>query len=87
MTEGLRECDILLLYCSENSDESESVKDEWTAAYKKKKKILPIFIEESHIPDLISTRRGVKFNESNLQKTIDEIKKIIIIKAQELESK
>ena len=77
MTNGLRDCDILLLYCSENSEDSDSVIDEWTAAYKNKKKILPIFFEESHIPDLISTRRGVKFNESNLQKTIDEIKKII----------
>lgn len=83
MTEGIKKSDILLLFCSENSYESDSVKDEWTAAYKKKKKIIPIFIDENYIPDLISTRRGVKFDNKNIKDTIHEIEKIIKMKFKE----
>ena len=83
MNEGIKQSDILLLFCSENSYESDAVKDEWTAAYKKKKKIVPIFTDENYIPDLISTRRGVRFDSKNIQDSIDEIEKIIKIKSKE----
>ena len=83
MNEGIKQSDILLLFCSENSYESDAVKDEWTAAYKKKKKIVPIFTDANYIPDLISTRRGVKFDSKNIHDSIDEIEKIIKIKSKE----
>lgn len=83
MTEGIKQSDILLLFCSENSYESDLVKDEWTAAYKKKKKIVPIFTDENYIPDLISTRRGVRFDSKHVQDSIHEIEKIIKFKSKE----
>ena len=77
MDEGVGWCNILLLFCSEKSKESDSVKIEWKSVLMKKKKIIPIFIEDKHIPNLLVSITGVAFDDSNLEGTIEKIYKEI----------
>jgi len=55
---------------------------EWMTAHRLGKKIVPIFIEQTHIPPLLTTIRGVQFKEDNLDKTIEKIYKLILKKTQ-----
>lgn len=77
MDEGVGWCNILLLFCSKKSKESDSVKNEWRSVLMKKKKIIPIFIEDKNIPNLLASKTGVAFDESNLERTIEKIYKEI----------
>lgn len=77
MDEGVGWCNILLLFCSKKSKESDSVKNEWRSAHIKKKKIVPIFIDDKHIPNLLASKSGVVFDKSNLEGTIEKIYKEI----------
>lgn len=82
MNDILGKCHALLLICSKSALESEPVRMEWMTARKLGKKIVPIFIEESHIPPLLPTIRGVQFKEDNIDKTIEKIYKLILKKTQ-----
>lgn len=82
MNDNLGKCHTLLLICSENALESKPVRMEWMTAHRLGKKIVPIFIEQTHIPPLLTTIRGVQFKEDNLDKTIEKIYKLILKKTQ-----
>ncbi len=73
MDESVGWCNILLLFCSKESKESDSVKNEWRSAHIKKKKIVPIFIDDIYIPNLLASKTGVAFDKSNLEGTIEKI--------------
>jgi len=45
-----------------------------------KKKIIPVFINESDIPPLLSTKLGVQFITDDIQKTADQIYQLILKK-------
>ena len=81
MEENLRKCEIFILASSPNSLASEPVGIEWRAALKANKQIIPIFFDDSHIPMLLSSKVGVKFDifnmEENIQQTISEVVKRI----------
>ncbi|MFW9937088.1 MAG: TIR domain-containing protein [Candidatus Thorarchaeota archaeon] len=80
MNKNLGLCDTFLLFCSSNALQSEAVEMEWQAALKIKKKIIPIFIKESDIPPLLSTKLGVQFIKEDLEKTIEQIHQLILKK-------
>jgi len=80
METNLGKCDIFLLFCSPNALKSDAVKMEWQAALKIKKKIIPVFVREKHIPTLLSTKLGVHFSESDIDGTIKNIYDLIIKK-------
>ncbi|MBY8987779.1 MAG: toll/interleukin-1 receptor domain-containing protein, partial [Candidatus Lokiarchaeota archaeon] len=80
MNKNLAKCDIFLLFCSANSNQSEPVQMEWQAALKIKKKIIPVFINESDIPPLLSTKLGVQFIKNDIKKTTDQIYQLILKK-------
>lgn len=67
--ENIATCDVFLLFCSQNALNSEPVKMEWQSALKLKKKIIPVFINESDIPPLLSSRLGILYDKNNLNKT------------------
>lgn len=78
MDEGVGWCNILLLFCSKNSKESDAVKNEWRSVLIKKKKIIPIFIDKIYIPNLLASKIGVEFDMSDLEGTIKKILKEIL---------
>jgi len=80
MDTNLGKCDIFVLFCSPNALKSDTVKMEWQAALKIKKKIIPVFVREEDIPTLLSTKLGVQFNESDLNSTIKNIYDLILKK-------
>ena len=53
---------------------------EWQAALKIKKKIIPVFKNESDIPVLLSPKLGIKYDENDLEKTISELYNLILKK-------
>ena len=69
MDENIAKCDVFLLFCSQNALNSEPVKMEWQSALKLKKKIIPVFINESDIPPLLSSKLGILYDKNNLDKT------------------
>lgn len=77
METNLFRCDIFILFCSQNALKSDPVGLEWKAALKKKKKIIPVFINEDDIPTLISPKLGIKFKINNLGYNIENIYKTI----------
>ncbi|MFX1355906.1 MAG: TIR domain-containing protein [Promethearchaeota archaeon] len=81
MNDNLGKCDVVLLFCSKNSLNSIPVEKEWTAADSLGKPIIPIFTKAEDIPPLLSSRLGLEFNSSNLQKTIQNLYDLIIKKA------
>jgi len=80
MNKNLAKCNAFLLFCSVNANQSEPVQMEWKSALKIKKKIIPIFIKESDIPPLISTKLGIQFNKNDIEKTTDQIYQLILKK-------
>jgi len=80
MNKNLTKCNIFLIFCSANANQSEPVQMEWQAALKIKKKIIPIFNNESDIPPLLSTKLGVQFIKNDIKKTTDQIFQLILKK-------
>ena len=80
MNDNLEKCDAMLLFCSPNALMSEPVEKEWTAADIMGKPIIPIFNDLEHIPPLLKTRLGVKFDPFDFQKNITEISSLILKK-------
>jgi Leucine-rich repeat (LRR) protein len=73
MNEYLDKCDIVLLFCSPNSLNSEFVAMEWRAAIGLKKSIIPIYLDPKYIPPLLASKLGVEYNQNDLNLTIDNI--------------
>lgn len=80
MNKFIKKCDLFILICSQNALDSEPVKMEWQVALKIKKKIIPVFKNESDIPALLSTKLGIKYDENNLEKTINDLYSLILKK-------
>jgi len=80
MNDNLGKCDVMLLFCSPNALLSEPVEKEWTAADFMGKPIIPIFNDPDHIPPLLKTRLGVKFDPFDFKKNTDEIYDLILKK-------
>ena len=82
MSDSIKECNVLLLFCSPNALVSKPVEDEWTSANTMRKPIIPIFTDEKDIPTILNTRKGVKYNIFDLRKNIDKIYELIIKKTE-----
>jgi hypothetical protein len=80
MNDNLGNCDVMLLFCSPNALISDPVEKEWTAADIMGKPIIPIFNDPDHIPPLLRTRLGVKFDPFDFHKNTSEIYKLILKK-------
>ncbi|MFX0138230.1 MAG: TIR domain-containing protein, partial [Candidatus Hodarchaeota archaeon] len=85
MDDNLKLAKVVLLFCSKNSLYSEAVKMEWRSALKLEKKIIPIFIDPSDIPALLTTKLGVQFDDKDPYTSIENLYKMILTKL-EIES-
>ncbi len=81
MEQTLKETNVFVFFCSENSIKSKAVEDEWHAAFQLRKegkmKIIPVYEEDDHIPYLLKPMLNVKFIKDNfdglIQKLYEEI--------------
>lgn len=80
MDENLGKCDVMVLFCSENALKSVPVKKEWTAADALGKPIIPVFIDSSHIPPLLSSRLGFEYDFYDMERNIQELLNLILKK-------
>jgi hypothetical protein len=80
MSDNLSKCDVMILFCSKNTLDSEPVEKEWTAADAMGKPIIPVFIKPNHIPPLLRSRLGLEFDFYDLQKNVQELHKLILKK-------
>jgi hypothetical protein len=78
MNDNLGRCDIFIIFCSPNALISVPVEKEWTAAESMNIPIIPIFIKKEHIPPLLKPRRGVEFNQFDINDTINKIYEMIL---------
>lgn len=80
MNDNLGKCDVILLFCSPNALKSIPVEKEWTGADAMEKPIIPIFLDTEHIPPILKSRMGYKFNLFDFYDNIQKIYEIIIKK-------
>ncbi|MFX1398076.1 MAG: toll/interleukin-1 receptor domain-containing protein [Promethearchaeota archaeon] len=82
MSDNLGKCDVVVLFCSPNSLDSEPVKKEWTAADSMNKPIIPIFKNPEHIPPLLRSRLGIQFDDFAFEDNVKKIYELITKKIQ-----
>lgn len=80
MNDNLGKCHAFLLICSENALNSKPVRMEWMTALRLEKKIVPIFIEEGHIPNLLKNKLGIQFKRKMFDETVNKIHDLILKK-------
>ena len=77
MEKTLKETNVFVLFCSENSMNSEAVKGEWQAAYQMNKeglmKIIPVYEEQAHIPRLLWHLLNVKYSRKKFNIFIENL--------------
>ncbi|MFX0032559.1 MAG: TIR domain-containing protein [Candidatus Hodarchaeota archaeon] len=83
MRDSLVKCNIMLLFCSKGTNESDTQKDEWTfAEYLQRERyrleispvIIPVYHKLEHIPTPISTEyKGIEFDFQDFEKTFIKI--------------
>ncbi|TFF89277.1 MAG: toll/interleukin-1 receptor domain-containing protein [Promethearchaeota archaeon] len=73
MNDNIKKSDFILLFCTPNAFESSKVNDEWHAAYASDKTIFPIFVDEKHIPIILSSKLGVRFKKGDTESFIKAV--------------
>jgi len=81
MEETLKSCNVFVLFCSENSVKSAAVKDEWQAAFQRRKKkllkLIPVYEREEHIPAMLGHLLNVKYDKTDFDGFIEKLYKEI----------
>ena len=84
MERTLRRSKIFILFCSENAIKSQSVEDEWQAAFQLRKrgkmKTVPVYKNEDYIPRLLWPLINVKFNREDFISFMEKLFKEIFRK-------
>jgi len=82
MEKTLKETNVFVLFCSENSIRSKSVEGEWQAAYQLRKeglmKIVPVYEREEDIPYLLKPILNVRFTKEKFDDFIEKLYKEIL---------
>ncbi len=77
MDETLQKCNVFILFCTEHSVKSAAVKDEWQAAFQRRKKellkLIPVYIKEEHIPPILGHLLNVKFDKEDFDAFIENL--------------
>ena len=73
----LKNTDVFVLFCSKNLVKSNTVKDEWQAAFqvreKEELKIVPVYDDENDVPVLLLQLLNVKFDKDNFDGFIADL--------------
>ena len=82
MEKSIETTDIFILFCSENSSKSKSVKNEWQAAYQLSNdgvlKIIPVFEEKVYVPVILRNWLYVEFKRDNVNGFVEELHREIL---------
>jgi len=82
MDETLQKSNVFVLFCSERSMKSGAVKDEWQAAFQRRKKellkLIPVYEQEEHIPAIMGHLLNVKFEKSDFDSFIEKLHQEIL---------
>ncbi|MBD3354171.1 MAG: TIR domain-containing protein [Candidatus Lokiarchaeota archaeon] len=85
MEQSLKRTDVLVLFCTPNTQKSKYVELEWTATLDKGIPIVPFFADKNDIPTLVSPYEGVEYSpfktETNGKNLYTIIKKKCSIKS------
>jgi len=74
INETLKKYDVFVLFCSENSVKSASIKDEWQVAFDKRKiSIIPVYEKKDNIPDILERSANVKFDKRKFKNFIKKL--------------
>jgi len=77
MEDTLKNTDVFVLFCSQNSAKSNAVKDEWQAAFQVRKKglmkIVPVYEKEDLVPFLLMPLLNVKHEKDNFDAFIEKL--------------
>jgi len=77
MDETLKKCNVFILFCSEHSIKSVAVKDEWQAAFQRRKKellkMIPVYEKEENIPPILGHLLNVKFDKEDFNGFIENL--------------
>ncbi len=71
--EHVPNCDIYLLFCSQDALQAAPMGVDWEFAHRNKKFILPIFESIEDVPPLLRRIRGISFRKSDLKDTISQL--------------
>ncbi|MHA1821636.1 MAG: leucine-rich repeat domain-containing protein [Promethearchaeota archaeon] len=79
MNDNLERCDIFILFCSPNALNSKPIEAEWETAFQSDKKIIPVFVDQSHIPPLLKPKLGVQIDlfNFNVKKIVEDVYALI----------
>jgi hypothetical protein len=80
MSDNLGRCNAMILFCSENALHSKPVDKEWTAADMMGKPIIPVFLDQDHIPPLLKSRLGHEFDLMDFEKNVMQLYNLILKK-------
>ncbi len=82
MEEALQNSNVFIIFCSENSEKSRDVKDQWQAAFQLQKKevmkIIPVHEEEKFIPYMLMPMLNVKYTNDDFEGFIQNLYKEIL---------
>ncbi len=82
MEETLKKSNIFVMFCSEHSMKSAAVKDEWQAAFQRRKKglikMIPVYENEEDIPVMLGHILNVKFTKDDFEGFIQKLYKEIL---------
>ncbi|UCC18405.1 MAG: toll/interleukin-1 receptor domain-containing protein, partial [Promethearchaeota archaeon] len=70
----------MILFCSENALNSTPVDKEWTTADMMGKSIIPVFLDQDHIPPLLKPRLGLQFDLMDFEKNVVQLYNLILKK-------
>ena len=76
MNINLEKCDLMLVLCSPNAKESVNVRREYSYALNSEKQIIPIFINSSDIPPILTSQRLIRYDQhdhKNLVKNLIDL--------------
>ncbi len=81
MNENIPKSKVFILFCSENSMNSQSVKAEWQTAFQLKQEgrlsMIPVYIDPEHIPALLKPLLRIYFDTNNLENFVNNLYKEI----------
>lgn len=81
MERTLRISKVFLLFCSQSALDSQSVEDEWQAAFQLRKrgkmKIIPVYEKEEDIPRLLWPMLNVEYTKNDISGFLNKLKKEI----------
>ena len=82
MDRTLEESDVFILFCSESSIKSTAVRDEWQAAFQRRKKglikIIPVYENEDYVPPLLGHLLNVKYTKDDFKTFLDKLYREIL---------